>query len=186
MTINRKAENVIDWARWLLSSNPSLYMVMSDFLKSRMPDLDVFKWDNSGRDDRRLLFTFKEGNKRKSIDFAQLSDGEKIFFLGATVIAAQNNNPTTLCLWDEPDNFIGLVELNHFIIACRKAFEASNSQAQLIMTSHNERVINNFSDHNIFVVSRASHLSPTRIEVLENIKYDSQTVVDAFDNNELD
>lgn len=186
MIINRKAENVIDWARWLLSSNPSLYMVMSDFLKSRMPDLDVFKWDNSGRDDRRLLFTFKEGNKRKSIDFAQLSDGEKIFFLGATVIAAQNNNPTTLCLWDEPDNFIGLVELNHFIIACRKAFEASNSQAQLIMTSHNERVINNFSDHNIFVVNRSSHLSPTRIEVLENVKYDSQTVVDAFDNNELD
>lgn len=183
--VSREAENIIDWARWLLSSNPSLYITISDFLKFRMPDLQVFKFETLGRDDRGLTFTFKDNNKNVEVDFSQLSDGEKIFFLGATVIAAQMNNPTTLCLWDEPDNFVGLKELNHFITTFRKSFEASESKAQLIMTSHNERVVNNFSDHNIFVVSRSSHLSPTRVEVLENISYDSQTVVDAFDNDEL-
>jgi predicted ATPase len=182
----REAENIIDWTRWLLSSNPSLYITIFDFLKFRMPDLQVFKFEVLGRDDRGLIFTFKDKNKNFDVDFSQLSDGEKIFFLGATVIAAHMNNPTTLCLWDEPDNFVGLKELNHFITTFRKSFEASESKAQLIMTSHNERVVNNFSDHNIFVVSRSSHLSPTRIEVLENISYESQTVVDAFDNDELD
>lgn len=184
--VSREAENIIDWARWLLSSNPSLYITIFDFLKSRMPDLQVFKFEILGRDDRELKFTFKDNNKNFDVDFSQLSDGEKIFFLGATVIAAHMNNPTTLCLWDEPDNFVGLKELNDFITAFRKSFEASGSNAQLIMTSHNERVMNNFSDHNIFVVSRSSHLSPTRVEVLENISYDSQTLVDAYDNDELD
>ncbi len=182
----REGKNIIDWARWLLSSNPSLYITIFDFLKYRMPDLKVFKFEILGRDDKELKFTFEDGNKNFQVDFSQLSDGEKIFFLGATVIAAQMNNQSTLCLWDEPDNFVGLKELKHFIGAFRKSFEASGSKAQLIMTSHNERVINNFSDHNIFVVSRTSHLSPTRVEVLENISYDSQTVIDAFDNDELE
>ena len=184
--VSREGENIIDWARWLLSSNPSLYITIFDFLKFRMPDLKVFKFEVLGRDDKELKFTFEDNNRNFQVDFSQLSDGEKIFFLGATVIAAQMNNETTLCLWDEPDNFVGLKELNHFITAFRKSFESSASKAQLIMTSHNERVVNNFSDHNIFVVSRSSHLSPTRIEVLENISYGSQTIVDAFDNDELD
>lgn len=183
-TLRRGAENIIDWARWLLSENPSLYVVIYDFLKFRMPDLEMFKFENIGSDDRELLFIFKEDLTKYTLKFHQLSDGEKIFFLGAVVIAAQKNNPNLLCLWDEPDNFVGLIELDHFIIACRKAFESS--QSQLIMTSHNPQVINNFSNHNIFVVKRTSHLSPTRIDIAQKIEYTSRTLVDAFDNGELD
>lgn len=185
-TLSKGAENIIDWARWLLSENPSLYAIMSDFLKFRMNDLDIFKFENAGSDDKKLFFYFKEKSNTQRLELHQLSDGEKIFFLAATVIAVQKNNPNLLCLWDEPDNFISLIELDHFIIACRKAFEASDSQAQLIMTSHNAQVINNFSNHNIFVVKRISHLSPTRIDIAEKIEYESKTLVDAFDNGELD
>lgn len=185
-TISKGAENIIDWARWLISENPSLYAIMSDFLKFRMNDLDIFKFESVGSDDKKLFFSFKENSNTQRLELHQLSDGEKIFFLAAVVIAAQKNNPNLLCLWDEPDNFISLVELDHFIVACRKAFEISGSKAQLIMTSHNALVINNFSNHNIFVVKRTSHLSPTRIEIAEKIQYESKTLVDAFDNGELD
>lgn len=183
-TLLRDAKNIIDWARWLLSENPSLYIVISDFLKFRMPDLEMFKFENIGSDDRELSFIFKEELTKYPIKFHQLSDGEKIFFLGAIVIAAQKNNPHLLCLWDEPDNFIGLVELDHFIVACRKAFESS--QSQLIMTSHNPQVVHNFSNHNIFLLKRNSHLSPTRIELAAMIPYESKTLVAAFENGELD
>lgn len=180
----RGGENSIDWARWLLAINPSLYVGMLEFLKFRMNDLIMFKFENAGSDDRRLSFVFKENSHAQALDFTQLSDGEKIFFLAATLIAAQENNPNLLCLWDEPDNFVGLIELNHFIIACRKAFESS--QSQLIMTSHNPQVVHNFSNHNIFLLKRNSHLSPTRIELVETIPYESKTLVDAFENGELD
>jgi len=185
-TIMREGENIIDWVRWLLASNPSLYPVIYDFLKIRMPDLELFRFENLGSNDRRLLFAFRGGGESKILDLAQLSDGEKIFFLAATIIAGQKNNPTILCLWDEPDNFISLVEVNHFIMELRKVFENSPHQPQLIITSHNERIVNNFSNHNIFLLSRASHLLPTRVKPLEQINYESLTVVDAYDNGELD
>jgi len=178
--------NVIDFARLLLSSNPSLYSKMFDFLKSKMPDLELFKFESLGKDDRALVFLFKIENKELMFDFNQLSDGEKIFFLTATVLAAHSNNPNLLCIWDEPDNFIGLVEVKQLIIELRQAFESSSSQAQLILTSHNERVVNSFSAHNIFVLSRSSHLLPTRVSTLSDISYNSPTLVDAYDNGELD
>ncbi len=181
--LNRDGGNVLEWVRWLLASNPSLYATMYEFLKFRMPDLVVFK--STSGEERKHLFVFKEDGSIE-LDFKQLSDGEKIFFLAASIIAAQKNNPSMLCLWDEPDNFIGLTELNHFITDHRRAFESEDSQAQLLITSHNQRVINNFSDHNIFVISRSSHLAPTRLKSLNEIHYDSKTIIDAYDNGELD
>ena len=182
----RDGSKIIDFARWLLSSNPSLYVQMYNFLKSKMPDLELFKFEILGKDDRGLVFKFGLSNRTVSFDFEQLSDGEKVFFLCATILAAQANNSNLLCIWDEPDNFIGLVELKQLIIEFRKSFESHTSQAQLIVTSHNERVINSFSEHNTFVLSRNSHLTPTRITLLEKMSYDSATMVDAFDNGELD
>ncbi len=185
-TITREAENIIDWVRWLLSSNPSLYSVIYDFLKVRMPDLEFFKFETLGRDDRGLVFTFSEGQNSETVNFGQLSDGEKIFFLTATVIAGQKNNPAMLCLWDEPENFISLTEVNHFVKEFRKVFETSSKPSQLIISSHNERVMNNFSNHNIFVLSKETHLTPVRVRVLDSINYESTTLIDAYDNGELD
>lgn len=184
--VTREADNIIDWVRWLLSSNPSLYSTIYDFLKVRMPDLEFFRFETLGRDDRGLVLTFSEGVNSKEVNFGQLSDGEKIFFLIATVIAGQKNNPTMLCLWDEPENFISLIEVNHFIMEFRKVFEASSTPSQILISSHNERIMNNFSDHNIFVLIRETHLSPTRIRVVEDIDYKSATLIDAYDNGELD
>ena len=73
---------------------------------------------------------------------------------------------------------------NGFITEFRKAFEDTSSQ--LLMTSHNERAINRFSNHNIFVLSRSSHLSPTKVKVLKDINYISSTVTEAFENDELE
>jgi len=184
--LTREGENLIDWLRYLLSSNPSLYQVMIDFLQKRMPDLKVFKFENLGRDDRRLIFEFKNKKKSKTLDFSQLSDGEKIVCLGATILAGQQNNANMLCLWDEPDNFISLTEVKHFTMEFRRAFENSSTSPQLIVCSHNERVINSFSNHNIFVLKKNSHLLPTKIMLLQDIEYDSDTLIDAYEHDELD
>ena len=184
--LSREGENLIDWLRYLLSSNPSLYSVIYDFLKKRMPDLKVFKFENLGRDDRRLIFEFKKKQKSKTLDFSQLSDGEKIICLGATILARQQNNANILCLWDEPDNFISLTEVKHFTMEFRRAFENSETSPQLIVCSHNERVINNFSNHNIFVLKKVSHLLPTNIILLQDIEYESDTLIDAYEHDELD
>jgi len=185
--LSRNANNTLDWVRHQLAVYPALYTDIADFMQLRMPDFGSFKFVTTGRDEKELVFKFNDpAGKSLELNFQQLSDGEKIYFLTATVLAAITNEESVLCLWDEPDNYVSLPELSHFITACRKAFENSKVASQVIMSSHNARTINEFSEHNTFLVSRQSHLHPSRLEVVSEKEYLSATFIDAYENGELD
>ena len=165
----------------------NLYAHINDFIKNRLTDLSIFKFNVTGADEKELVFKFEDDNDSSiELNFSQLSDGEKIFTLAASLIARMSSGKPILCLWDEPDNYISLIELSHFILACRKAAEVSQNSVQIIMASHNARVINEFSTHNTFILSRSSHLLPTRCAKLENKTYLSSTLVEAFESQELE
>ena len=185
--LDRQATNITDWVRYILAESPSLYNKISEFLKQRMPDFDIFSFETTGKNERELVFTFhSDAGQKFSLGFGQLSDGEKIYFLTAAVLAAISAKIPVLCLWDEPDNFIALREISHFITAFRKEFENHLNGSQLLISTHNPRVINEFSSHNTFILSRASHMQPTRLLLLQDKEYLSPSVVDAFENGELD
>ncbi|MDP3517073.1 MAG: AAA family ATPase [Pseudohongiella sp.] len=185
--LNRAAGNTLDWVRHQLAAYPALYTRIAEFMALRMPDFANFKFESTGKDEKELIFKFRdEGFNSLELNFSQLSDGEKIYFLTAAVLSAITNEESVLCLWDEPDNFVSLPELSHFIIACRKAFENNTVQSQLFMSSHNPRTINEFSEHNTFLVTRLSHLSPSRLERVADKLYLSPTFVEAYENGELD
>jgi predicted ATPase len=183
----RDANNTLDWVRHQLALYPALYTRIAEFICLRMPDFDSFKFETTGKDEKELIFRFSdEEEKSLELNFHQLSDGEKIFFLTAAVLAAITNEESILCLWDEPDNYVSLTELSHFITSCRKAFENSRVDSQLIMSSHNPRTINEYSEHNTYLISRASHLHPSRLEKVADKHYLSATFIDAYENGELD
>ena len=185
--LSRAADNALDWVRYQLAVYPALYASIADFMKLRMPDFLNFKFESTGKDEKELIFKFRDdGSDSLELNFFQFSDGEKIYFLTAAVLAVITNEEPVLCLWDEPDNFVSLPELSHFIIACRKAFENNTVESQLFMSSHNPRTINEFSEHNTFLVSRRSHLHPSRIERVVEKHFLSPTFVDAYENGELD
>lgn len=188
--LDRDGQFVLDWIRNSLAEFPSLYGQISDFLKERMPDFELLKFETTGKDEKELIFLFKDETKKIELNFSQLSDGEKIYILTAVIVASIQNHhqieTPLLCLWDEPDNFISLLELNQFITACRKAFENSNNNSQLVFTTHNSQVINEFSGHNTFILSRTSHSQPTRVAKLKDKTYLSASVVAAYENGELD
>ena len=75
------------------------------------------------------------------------------------MLAANKSYGPLFCFWDEPDNYLSLPEVGHFIIALRRAFRDG---AQIFMTSHNPEAIRKFSDENTLVLFRDSHLDPTR------------------------
>lgn len=185
--LKREATNTLDWVRHQLAVYPALYTKIEEFMKLRMPDFANFKFESTGKDEKELIFKFSsEGDRNLELNFHQLSDGEKIYFLTATVLAAITNEESILCLWDEPDNYISLPELSHFITACRKAFENSTVESQLVMSSHNPRTINEYSEHNTLLVTRQSHLHPSRLERVVEKEYLSATFIDAYENGELD
>lgn len=166
--LESSAGNITDWLAGVLSQYPAAYSTISDYLQSVMPDLHDFLYEDLGQESRRLLVRFAQRDQGTlSLSFDQLSDGEKCFFLCAVILAANRHYGPLLCFWDEPDNYLSLAEVSHFIMALRRGFEG---QGQILMTSHNEESIRRFSDENTWVLGRSTHLEPSRIRLLSELR----------------
>ena len=161
------------WFSGLLAHAPAAYAKIDEYLKEVMPDFNEVKNPVIGKDSRSLEVQFSNDLGNVNIPFADLSDGEKCFMICAMVLAANNAYGPLVCFWDEPDNYLALSEVGHFITALRKAFQ---SGGQFIATSHNPEAIRRFSDENTIVLSRKSHLEPTQARPLSEISVNGDLV----------
>ena len=161
------------WFSGLLAHAPSAYTIIDDYLKQVIHDLDDIKNPVIGKDARSLVvqFSAKQGSPVTTgslkIPFEDLSDGEKCFMIGALVLAANRAYGPVFCFWDEPDNYLALSEVGHFVLALRKAAQAGG---QFIATSHNPEAIRRFSEENTLVLHRKSHLEPTTVRKLSDMQ----------------
>ena len=155
------------WFTGLLAYSPAAYSGIAGYLRQVMPDLEDVKNPLVGKDARSLVVQFSSKLGSLSVAFADLSDGEKCFMICALVLAANKASGNLLCFWDEPDNYLALSEVGHFVIALRQAFK---SGSQLIATSHNPEAIRRFSDENTMVLHRNSHLEPTVVRPSGDLK----------------
>jgi predicted ATPase len=114
-----------------------------------------------------LEVQFSEGPRSLIVPFADLSDGEKCFMICALVLAANESDGPTLCFWDEPDNYLAIDEVGDFLMELRRGFQ---SGGQFIATSHNPEAIRQFSDESTLHLSRKSHLEPTQVRPLSELK----------------
>jgi ATPase subunit of ABC transporter with duplicated ATPase domains len=138
-----------------------------------MPDLNDIKKPVVGTDSRSLVVQFSNDQGSVSLPFEDLSDGEKCFMICAVVLAANHAYGPVLCFWDEPDNYLALSEVGHFVLALRKAFQFGG---QFIATSHNSEAIRRFSDENTLVLYRTNHLDPTKVRPLNEMQFSGDLV----------
>lgn len=131
-----------------------------------VPDIAEFRNDPTGKDAKSMNVHFAANAARLVVNFDDLSDGEKCFFLCAVVLAANKAYGPLFCFWDEPDNYLSLSEVGHFILSLRRSFQ---NGGQIIVTSHNDEAIRKFAEENTWVLDRKSHLEPTLIKLLEDI-----------------
>ena len=161
------------WFSGLLAYAPAAYSKVDAYLKQLMPDLKDIKNPIVGKDSRSLVVQFSadRGNPRTvetlNVPFEDLSDGEKCFMICALVVAANDAYGPLVCFWDEPDNYLGLAEVGHFVLTLRKAFQPGG---QFIATSHNPEAIRRFSDENTLILHRKSHLEPTTVRKLDELQ----------------
>jgi predicted ATPase len=183
--------DVTDFGAWfsgVLTDSPSAYAKISEYLRQVMPDLKDIKNPSVGRDFRSLTvqFSMEQGSppvpSSVTLPFADLSDGEKCFMICALVLAANDAYSPLVCFWDEPDNYLAVSEVGHFVSALRKAFQ---SGGQFIATSHNPEALRRFSDENTLVLYRNSHLEPTIVRPLNDIKVNGD-LVDAWVRGDLE
>ena len=162
----RDGSNFAEWFTGLLSLYPAAYTHLEKYLRNVMPDMMDFVNSPTGADSKSMAVRFEEKNAVLKVDFNDLSDGEKCFFLCAVVLAANKFYGPLFCLWDEPDNYLSLSEIGHFVVALRNSF---HSDGQMIVTSHNPETIRRFSNENTFILDRKSHLEPTLIRILKDV-----------------
>jgi predicted ATPase len=161
---------VTDFGAWfsgLLAHAPSAYSRIDEYLKQVMPDFKDIKNPVIGKDSRSLAIQFSNDQGSVTLPFEDLSDGEKCFMICAVVLAANEAYGPVLCFWDEPDNYLALDEVGHFVLALRKSFQ---SGGQFIATSHNPEAIRRFSEENTLMLFRRSHLEPTMVRRVEQLK----------------
>ncbi len=163
-------ERVLDFGAWfagILAFAPASYSVIADYLRQVLPDLKDIRNPLIGPDARSLVVQFANEQGSVLLPFKHLSDGEKCFMICALVLATRAAESSTFCFWDEPDNFLALSEVGHFIVALRKAFQHGG---QFIATSHNPEAIRRFSADNTLILYRKSHLEPTQVRPLADIQ----------------
>ncbi|RLC09193.1 MAG: ATP-binding protein [Deltaproteobacteria bacterium] len=169
----RDGSNFGEWFTGLLSRYPAAYMHIDKYLKEIMPDILDFQNDHIGKNHKIMNVRFNENQARMSVSFNDLSDGEKCFFLSAVVLAANGSYGPLFCFWDEPDNYLSLSEVGHFLLALRKTFEKGG---QLLVTSHNSEAIQKFSEENTLLLYRRNHLEPTLVKPLSDLNFQGDLI----------
>lgn len=164
---NRQVTNFGAWFSGLLAHTPAAYARIDNYLKDVFPDLKDIKNPLIGAEARSLSVHFSGERGSLTLPLGSLSDGEKCFMICALVLAAIDVYQPMVCFWDEPDNYLAIDEVGHFILVLRKAFQAGS---QFIATSHNQETISRFSDENTLYLYRNSHLEPTIVRSVSNLR----------------
>jgi len=77
----RDGSNFAEWVSGLLSRYPAAYSQIDKYLREIMPDIQDFLNEQIGRNAKSMIVRFEANNATLSVDFEDLSDGEKCFFL---------------------------------------------------------------------------------------------------------
>jgi predicted ATPase len=174
--------NIAEWLTGLLGRYPAAYTQLEQQLREFMPDMKDFINERISKDSKSMIVRFRQNSAELSVNFSDLSDGEKCFFLSALVLAANKSYGPLFCFWDEPDAYLSLSEVGQFITSLRRSFSKSG---QIIVTSHNPEAIRKFSDENTLVLGRKSHLEPTIVKPLGEIQV-SGDLVNALIRGDVD
>lgn len=152
--------NFISWYRFL-SQSQEFQELLRDSLKAVWSDLKYIDLENAGLSVKVLKLRFENVD----LLFEQLSDGEKMLVALYAVQTALALGKIATVMIDEPDNFVGLQELQPWFLSMS---ELANETHQVIVISHNGEILNINTAKTLYF-TRDSHSSPARVGDLKKI-----------------
>ena len=152
--------NLTSWYR-SLAQEQDWTDALRDALRGVWPDFRSFKLVDAGLNTKALQLRFEStGSNSASVFFNQLSDGERALIGLYMMRSALETGAVRSVLIDEPDNFIGLPELQPWVLSMR---ELLDDEHQLVLISHHPEILSNAGESNGYYLWRDNHTSPTRI-----------------------
>jgi energy-coupling factor transporter ATP-binding protein EcfA2 len=156
--------NLTSWYR-SLSQEQDWIDELRDCLQSVWPDFRSFRLTDVGLRTKALQLRFDSLGDKDSgaVFFDQLSDGEKAIVGLYMVRAALTTGAANTVLIDEPDNFVGLPELQPWVTSLMALLD---EETQAILISHHPEILGaSVSQGRYFW--RDNHTSPTRVGPLK-------------------
>lgn len=153
--------NILSWYR-SLSQEQEWTDALRDSLQNVWPDFKSFKLVDVGMNTKSLQLRFdtEHGRDAESYFFHQLSDGEKALVGLYMIRAAMETSAANIIFIDEPDNYVGLPELQPWVLAMR---ELLDEEHQAILISHHPEILGSAGEEFGDYLWRDNHASPTRI-----------------------
>jgi hypothetical protein len=158
---DRHLGNLTSWFR-SLSQEQEWTDHLREALQDVWPDLRSFRLVNTGLNAKALMLRFDSSGSPESGELSaeQLSDGERALLGLCMVRSAMATGAVRTVLIDEPDNFVGLPELQPWTLSLMSLL-GTNTQA--ILVSHHPELLDLAGDGAGLYLWRDSHTSPTRI-----------------------
>lgn len=152
--------NLTSWYR-ALAQEQEWTDALRDALRDVWPDFRSFKLADAGMNTKALQLRFEgEAGRPILLNFDRLSDGERALVGLYMVRAALDTGAASTVLLDEPDNFVGMPELQPWLLSMR---ELLDDEHQLVLVSHHPEILSNSGDDGGLYLWRDNHTSPTRI-----------------------
>ena len=157
--------NLTSWYR-SLSQEQEWTDALRDLLRDVWPDFKSFRLVDVGLNTKALQLRFDAANGADAgaLFFDQLSDGEKALIGLYMVRAALATGAAQTVLIDEPDNFVGLPELQPWVLSLRELLDENH---QAIVISHHPEILSSAGEDFGCYLWRDNHTSPTRIGLLK-------------------
>lgn len=154
-------DNLLSWYR-SLAQEQEWTDILRDSLKDVWPDFMSFRQQDTGINAKTLQLRFdsEQGRNAGLYSFQQLSDGEKALLALYMIRAALEYGRANVVFIDEPDNYVGLPELQPWVLAMRELLDEDH---QAILISHHPEVLNSAGCEYGAYLWRDNHTSPTRI-----------------------
>ena len=160
--------NLVSWFRFLFHDQ-EWGQHLRDALQGIWPDFRSFKLVSTGLQAMTLQLRFDaKGNQESGTLFIdQLSSGEKMLIGLYMIRSALATGAAQTILIDEPDNFVGLPELQPWVLSL---MELLAKDTQAIVISHHPEILNTAGETFGRYLWRDNHTSPTRIGPLRTVE----------------
>lgn len=135
---------------------------LHELLQEVWPDFKSLKLVDVGLNTKALQLRFDgaNGGDAGALFFDQLSDGEKALLGLYMVRAALASGAANTVLIDEPDNYVGLPELQPWVLSLR---ELLDDQHQAVLITHHPEILSSAGREHGRYLWRDNHTSPTRL-----------------------
>ncbi len=164
----RDGRNFVNWYRHLIQERQELVYAYTQEMQQVLEGLRAFRLEQVGIDTRALVGVFGAGDKPQEYNFHELSDGQRALTVlyALTMLTAGQKQ---MLLIDEPVNFVGLSEIQPWLVALSDACGTTIPQA--VLSSHHPEVIDYLGADRAILLSRDG-TGPTRVEPLfEKLEY---------------